>query len=804
MRTFPRAILHAPRQYGGFQIPDLYVEQGIAHIQRLIRYSQSRTHSTGILIRHSCEAFKVAMGCKGFIFSLPMILEPLATPSWVTHTWKFLHEYKISINDDLPDFTPPRENDSLLIPLFVKNGYSGKELCYLNQCRLYLQVTWLSELATGDGTKLEVHATKPPYQITCWRSILYPNQGPPSTDAWKTWTRALSDLCHPHGLCLKQKLGAWVSPSSIMWWFDQTTSRLYQRKDNSIREFAIDRPNRTRSSISKFAFIGTADTIPPSMPATARETTTGAILTGVGDFGQGIIRTEDELGWLKQLLKVPDNFQQSFQTCSNIIAVSDGSFKQEHGTAAWIVHLSELCEISGEMVTPGMKTDQSAYRSELAGIYGIACTIWLLEKEYGAIGKVTAACDGISALRQVAKPFDFIDPNLPQYDLILATRNIIRKTTWEWSWVHVKGHQDDLTPLGQLDIFGQLNVKMDAKAKEHWTRTVGTTNQSRLLGEPWPLYVGGIKVTSNLRDRVREGCLSPNALKYWSNKRQFRSAPVESIDWDAFGAALQASPSARQMWVTKMTTGFCATGAMMHRRRERNSAACPRCGQLETVEHVWKCDFDTSIIWNKAMDSLSAWLTENGTHPELQRQIILGLQQWRSNDPSTTSSTIPWIQTVIQKQQEFGWGAFFEGFVAKEWRYAQEKYLTRTKSLRSSRRWLSALIRKMWQIAWDLWEHRNGYLHNKEDNLISQELNKRLEQEFNKGTKLLRKSTRALFSGGLAALQRKPLEIRQQWLRRVTLARERDEEAARETFHTERQAMSRWLGTSRELEGDGY
>jgi hypothetical protein len=110
----------------------------------------------------------------------------------------------------------------------------------------------------------------------------------------------------------------------------------------------------------------------------------------------------------------------------------------------------------------------------------------------------------------------------------------------------------------------------------------------------------------------------------------------------------------------------------------------------------------------------------------------------------------------------------------------------------------------MWQIAWDLWEHRNGYLHNKEDNLISQELNKRLEQEFNKGTKLLRKSTRALFSGGLAALQRKPLEIRQQWLRRVTLARERDEEAARETFHTERQAMSRWLGTSRELEGDGY
>jgi hypothetical protein len=78
--------------------------------------------------------------------------------------------------------------------------------------------------------------------------------------------------------------------------------------------------------------------------------------------------------------------------------------------------------------------------------------------------------------------------------------------------------------------------------------------------------------------------------------------------------------------------------------------------------------------------------------------------------------------------------------MAKEWRYAQEKYLTRTKSFRFTRRWLSALIRKMWQIAWDLWEHRNGYLHNKGDNLISQEVNRRLEHKFAKRTKLLRHS----------------------------------------------------------------
>jgi hypothetical protein len=32
----------------------------------------------------------------------------------------------------------------------------------------------------------------------------------------------------------------------------------------------------------------------------------------------------------------------------------------------------------------------------------------------------------------------------------------------------------------------------------------------------------------------------------------------------------------------------------------------------------------------------------------------------------------------------------------------------------SGYRWLSALICKLWQVAWDMWEHRNGIFHDKE------------------------------------------------------------------------------------------
>jgi hypothetical protein len=151
MRSFPRALLHGPKKYGGLEAPDLYIEQGIAHITRLIRYSCTKKHSTGLLFRHSCEAFKLEMGCSGNIFSLPRSLTCLATPSWVSSTWLFATQFNIQIDDDLPEFEAPRAADRLLIPTFAGMGFAGKQLVWLNQCRLYLRVSWLSDLCTADG-----------------------------------------------------------------------------------------------------------------------------------------------------------------------------------------------------------------------------------------------------------------------------------------------------------------------------------------------------------------------------------------------------------------------------------------------------------------------------------------------------------------------------------------------------------------------------------------------------------------------------------------------------------------------------
>ena len=58
------------------------------------------------------------------------------------------------------------------------------------------------------------------------------------------------------------------------------------------------------------------------------------------------------------------------------IAVSDGSYKTEFGTSALALEGEDSTNrIVAVNVVPGDPTDQSSYRSELAGIFGIVTMV---------------------------------------------------------------------------------------------------------------------------------------------------------------------------------------------------------------------------------------------------------------------------------------------------------------------------------------------------------------------------------------------------------------------------------------------
>ena len=67
------------------------------------------------------------------------------------------------------------------------------------------------------------------------------------------------------------------------------------------------------------------------------------------------------------------------------------------------------------------------------------------------------------------------------------------------------------------------------------------------------------------------------------------------------------------------------------------------------------------------------------------------------------------------EQFDIGFERLLEGCISSKWRDLMQRHYDHIESTKSSRRWASALIRKLWEVSWDQWDHRNGILKNSAD-----------------------------------------------------------------------------------------
>ncbi len=81
-------------------------------------------------------------------------------------------------------------------------------------------------------------------------------------------------------------------------------------------------------------------------------------------------------------------------------------------------------------------------------------------------------------------------------------------------------------------------------------------------------------------------------------------------------------------------------------------------------------------------------------------------------------------------QNSIGWQQFFEGWISVSWKKAQQSCYSLIHSHHTGYRWITSLIKKLWNVAWNLWEHCNDILHNKDSIVTSiehQHLNQRVQ-----------------------------------------------------------------------------
>jgi hypothetical protein len=106
-------------------------------------------------------------------------------------------------------------------------------------------------------------------------------------------------------------------------------------------------------------------------------------------------------------------------------AISDGSFKDKFGTSAFTILDSGDSSILGLNIVPVHPDNQSAYRSELAGLFAIVRIVNLLCSWANVVhGGIEVGCDGLSALN---KAFDSwpLEPADPHFDMLSSLWTMI-------------------------------------------------------------------------------------------------------------------------------------------------------------------------------------------------------------------------------------------------------------------------------------------------------------------------------------------------------------------------------------------
>jgi hypothetical protein len=249
-----------------------------------------------------------------------------------------------------------------------------------------------------------------------------------------------------------------------------------------------------------------------------------------------------------------------FLSCNStrrVLAVSDGSFKDQHGTAAIVVEGTVTGRrITTSIIVPGCPNIQCAYRSEAAGIGAALQLVNAMMKFYGIkSGVCTMGCNGQAALHQCFRKTTTTTVDIPQYDIIASARKEIQYATIQWKYKYIPGHQ-----TGTLDREATLNIEMDLQCKSYWDTT---KNKDQVwFQESWTVWTAGRKISSNMTKEIQEHCNVKRAERYWAKKVK---SQIINVDWEGTASAMKSLPRKRQQWITKHSSGFCSVGRMAKR-----------------------------------------------------------------------------------------------------------------------------------------------------------------------------------------------------------------------------------------------
>jgi hypothetical protein len=320
------------------------------------------------------------------------------------------------------------------------------------------------------------------------------------------------------------------------------------------------------------------------------------------------------------------------------------------------------------VITPGGASDQSAYRSELAGILAAISVINALAKFHHISTNITIHCDCQKGLDKAFNLSSTPNLNDASHDFLQAIQYEIKNTSIGWQGSHIKGHQDVQFSFEQLDRISQLNIQVDRMAKEFVKTAIILPRHFDVTTPAWKIKLHNFTIIANIDQTLYELVHTAPSRDYWIKKNRISESAFDSINWSRLRQALANMPLTCRLFCTKHTIGMCGVGKFQKLWKMRETDSCPHCG------HIWTCGSPAvNEVWTQSLLKLESALKKLDTDPQLLETIIAYLTSWQLDDTLRPLGSVEY-RLMTDKQNTIGQRQFFEGWHHTDWELVQERY----------------------------------------------------------------------------------------------------------------------------------
>ena len=714
-RNMPRALLHGSPQVAGLGLINLEAEQLSMHVTGII--SQLRKYDrVGQTMHASIDALQLYLGTEEQFFQLQAHTfehRPDRCHSQLIYIWEELNLLGCKLISK--KFWKPKvkgKNDVAVIDAIMEtqkkrqgtsNHLPKTSIWYANACRLYLNITMLSEISTPCGKYIYEWAMDGSKKND-ENVLVYPYQRKPPTHVWKVWRECI--------------LATFLKKSNI---WRPTLHKPIQWKEET-------NDGNWRNKIHK-----------------------GMILEEAIRELPGYIK--EAIGTLRY---PEDNGYQISQDLTNSMTKSwtDGTVKDRIGAHAYTIRPSDDCErksIRGAGGTPGDSNTMTSLRAEHFGVLVVIILLDVVTIIHGNTtkGKHCHYTDSKTVIMRVEneeymsdKKYDSTD-----YDIWKETVNAVSNAKLVcFELAHVKGHQreklhDVFKKQGPLTREATYNDWCDKAAEEEREEHQLPVQLCFINAATVYLKTAKTFITASSYNVIYNMKTNPTAEEYVRQKLGLTIRKQQMINWEALGNYIKSLAISQRVKVMKYIYDWQNVGSQkqLHQWADTDEFLCPyACGEKEESMHYLVCTKAIDKMSRLCMEAIHRWMliarTNNRIRVQMMELLYEKLPIKRGNIKVQYNTSALFEQA--QKEQEIlGWKLTIKGLLSKKWGELQEeeyKKIRKREKLEvwyTGTWWTKQLIKHI--IFWSLneWQKRNEHLHKEINDRVETNKIKRYSEE---------------------------------------------------------------------------